>query len=262
MSECKKCFGVGVLWGREPTLCDCACAACAACGGLGWLWSTGQGPGPGGTVLTYEKSAPCKCALPPHRLARWKAAGVPSRYWHAGLASPPDAPPLDRWLFRWLARWNPGASGVWLHGPVGTGKTHAMIGALRAIVSLRVVGTGLPPKVQYVDVGLLLSQLKAEISTGGVEPRLRRLRSVSLLVLDELGRGRLTPWEMEILGDIIGHRYNEKRTTCVVANYSPAELRVRLADAADIAGERLVDRLVEVTEPYHLAGASRRGPTH
>jgi DNA replication protein DnaC len=118
-----------------------------------------------------------------------------------------------------------------LLGSYGVGKTH-----LAAAISHTVIERG--------DVALLavvpdlLDYLRATFApTSDVtyDTRFDQVRTVPLLILDDLGTEAATPWAREKLYQLINHRYQERLPTVITSNRALDELEPRLAS-------RLVDR--------------------
>jgi DNA replication protein DnaC len=76
-------------------------------------------------------------------------------------------------------------------------------------------------KARYVEISLLYATIRRgfqEGRSGGeiIEP----LSNVEVLAIDELGKGRGSPFELETLEELIARRYNAGRTTLFASNYS------------------------------------------
>ena len=116
----------------------------------------------------------------------------------------------------------------------------------------------------------LLGQLRAAYSAGkSDEAILGELVTVPILAIDEIGKGRLTEWEMSIIDDIISRRYNALKPLLGTTNYQwqrpsgtpvPAlasqEFKQTLGDRI---GSRAYSRLVEISIPLKVHGADYRG---
>ena len=97
---------------------------------------------------------------------------------------------------------------------------------------------------------------------------------VEVLVIDELGKGRNSPWEQNILDVIISQRYNNQKTTIFTSNYTDSRKttlveRVRGKDGMegdgetrdtllDRVGPRIYSRLKEMCDFLMLSGKDRR----
>lgn len=249
---CAACGGFGVAFRHDRGFASavrCVCHADCACE-RGWLFSTDD--------LGYRHTRRCpRCGTADDRAARWREAAIPARFWTARLD---DREELHRALARWAATWRPGAAGLFLHGPKGVGKTHATVAALRRVVMTRANEHGRAPHMRYVDLHDLWRELKdAMDDREGPRPAiLAALAEPSILVLDEVGVGRNTPWQVEQLGTLVGRRYNANRTTIFLTNHHPTVLEHELDAAIEFEGRRVVDRMREMSRPIAVEGESRR----
>ena len=156
-----------------------------------------------------------------------------------------------------------------LMGPPGTGKTHLLSG----FVYQCTITHGISCVFQGFTE--LLSELRQGYSDGKsdmeiIEPHLL----ADVLIIDDMGKGRNTPWELSILDTLITERYNRDRIVMVTTNYTEAEentLRERvlskdrseeeqfLSDTIrKRVGERIYSRLREMCYFEELNGPDRR----
>ncbi len=116
-----------------------------------------------------------------------------------------------------------------LSGPSGSGKT-----ALAAAVANHCLREGIP--TLFMPVPDLLDHLRAAFSPGSeisYDELFERVRTVPLLVLDDLGFQITTPWAEEKLFQLLNHRYNVKLPTVIaVADWSalPERILTRIAN--------------------------------
>ena len=97
-----------------------------------------------------------------------------------------------------------------LHGAYGAGKTHlAMAIAQRAAL-----------QVIWANCNELFSYLKTRFRID-FDEEVERIRKSELLVLDDLGANRGTPWQNEVLYGIINHRHAERMPTVITTNHNP-----------------------------------------
>ncbi len=102
-----------------------------------------------------------------------------------------------------------------LMGPCGAGKTHLAVAALRQIV-LR-GHTGL-----FYDYRELLKEIQGSYNPESQTSELGVLEPVltaDVLLLDDLGASKPSPWALETVGHILNSRYNERRITLLTTNY-------------------------------------------
>lgn len=138
-----------------------------------------------------------------------------------------------------------------LLGSYGTGKTH-----LAAAIANQVVELGGP--TLFLTVPDLLDWLRFSFDSddSSLEQRLEEIRSIHLLVLDDLGTQNATPWAEEKLYQIINHRYVNKLPMVVTTNLSLNEIDGRITS-------RLLDpdlvTLLEITAPDYRSPVSDEG---
>ena len=86
-----------------------------------------------------------------------------------------------------------------------------------------------------------------------------------VLVLDDLGAGRTTPWARDVMHDIIAQRYNEDRPMIITTNHlmgdEPATRRTasdqrleRPLTLRDRLGDALISRLYEMCRIIEIKG--------
>jgi DNA replication protein DnaC len=111
-----------------------------------------------------------------------------------------------------------------LLGSYGVGKTH-----LAAAIANEALDRHEP--VLFAVVPDLLDYLRATFgpqSTVAYDERFELVRSVSLLILDDLGTESATPWAREKLYQLINHRYNYHLATVITTNLKPEAIEPRI----------------------------------
>ncbi|MFZ5470733.1 MAG: ATP-binding protein [Myxococcota bacterium] len=269
--SCTQCHGRMYLYerrGEHAAAVPCTCIAqCPRCEGRGYVYGSreetfSQKVGP----KTYDVLSPCSCRLLDKRLARFNEADIPAVLAGADFESyrphNSEQARAKETVMEFAFRY-PDGRGFVLSGSVGTGKTHLLVAALaHAIVEKGA-------RAQYVEVSLLYATIRRgfqEGKSGGeiIGP----LSEVELLAIDELGKGRGSPFEMETLDELIARRYNAGRATLFATNFSLAPPEARrggyrstedLKSAAkeshqlsDRVGERIFSRLSEMCQFVEL----------
>ena len=166
--------------------------------------------------------------------------------------------------------------GLWFDGPVGTGKT-----SLAILVAKAAKDAGRSYAV--FPVPRLLAEIKRTFDRDASDSYMgffRRLCTVDLLVLDDLGAEKQTEWVLEQLYSIVNERWQDRRSIVVTTNVPDPdpEAPLRLlkqgtaqlqeligSDRLDRAGRaelsRIVERLEQVTaRAAELDGASDFDP--
>jgi DNA replication protein DnaC len=104
--------------------------------------------------------------------------------------------------------------GLWFDGPVGTGKT-----SLAVLVAKAAKDAGRSYAV--FPVPMLLAEIKRTFDRDASDNYLaffRRLCSVDVLVLDDLGAEKQTEWVLEQLYSIVNERWQDRRSIVVTTN--------------------------------------------
>ncbi len=225
---------------------------CAECGGSGWLLGEENG---------VEIARRCKCAEALERRRHLDKAGIPKRYRHCTLESfelwNPEDPTLAkarRSVQEFVDLYPSGEKGLLLMGSVGTGKTHLAVSALQQIMREKI------PLVRgrFADFASLVQEIQMTIDGPGSRGEiLRPLIAADLLVLDELGAGKTSPFVMDILYYLVNKRYLEDRVTIFTTNYSdfpkPGE-----ESLTDRVSQRIRSRLHEMCRRLELRGRDYR----
>jgi DNA replication protein DnaC len=178
---------------------------------------------------------------------------IPPRF-RAEIKLPPE---ITAWAERGTE-----AQGLYLAGPVGTGKTHAawMTLGLWCLVTGTIPYT---PRTQGVEgwstagpwlIFTRVTDLLDDLRPGDdSRQRVRDCQNARLLVLDDIGAEKASEWTAERLYTIVDHRYANCLPLIVTSNLPPSKL-------ADQTGERTASRLAEMCEVVAMTGTDRRRP--
>jgi DNA replication protein DnaC len=94
--------------------------------------------------------------------------------------------------------------------------------------------------------------------SGGSREILRPLIECDLLVLDELGAGKTSPWVMDLLYYLVNSRYLEDRLTIFTTNYSDFPKKTGEESLTDRVSQRIRSRLWEMCRRIELRGRDYR----
>ncbi len=225
---CAKCQGRKVTVERRGSYafaqqCECA-RTCEHCGGLGFVYerrtetvSGKMGP------RTYDVMVDCACRLRARRVSAFNEVKLPASVSHATFDNyrpfHPDQARAQKVSRSFTLGYSPKGDGrgFILSGPVGTGKTHLLGAALSHLALERGV------RCAYVEISLLYATIRRGFNEGKSGGEIiGPLSEVEVLAIDELGKGRGSPFELDTMDELIARRYNAGRTTLFATNYSLA----------------------------------------
>ncbi len=240
---------------RSEPFVEQACPL-GVCDGSGWI----LGP--------EDVARACECRE--QRLKRGRVRGVasaiPPRYRGVSFDRPPVSDMRRDMTTRHVVNAVQGfvddldqnlaaGKGMWLMGNTGTGKTTlGMLVAKTALAAGRTVAVYFTPK--------LLTQIRqtyqATESEDAYDAFFKRLTSVDLLYIDDLGSERHTDWVVEQLYALVNERYENQRSMLVTSN-AKRDVEEGRKQLEDQIGSRTVSRLIEICDdPLPLFGSDRR----
>lgn len=168
-----------------------------------------------------------------------KAARIPRRYEHCTFE---DFYLLDKTLERarkaareWVELWPAVPHGLMFIGAPGTGKTHLAVALGRALVAEK------GARVLFWEQRELLKALQGTFDAGSDQRESEILRPVveaEVLILDDLGAGRTTPWARDVMHDVIAQRYNEDRPMIITSNHRTGDE----VDSRKVSGDSRLER--------------------
>ncbi len=151
--------------------------------------------------------------------------------------------------------------GLVLCGPYGCGKTHLSVAILNSLILNR------GARGIFRSYSDMLQQLQATFTTRYVEDEDRDVQVTAydiisdvlecdVLVLDDIGKEKLTDWNLSMLYHLINQRYNHRRSTIVTTNLPwmlpmPARGQESLRERV---GEAVHSRLEQMCCVVEIAG--------
>lgn len=232
--------------------------ACIECGGSGSvLYKNEKG-------YTYIDICSV-CGIVRRKVKLYNLTGIPAKYWEIlaldGFHPKNESQRVALMYVDDFVKQYPLKKGFLLMGGPGRGKTHLAIGAISELTLERGV------KCMFKDFFHLLSELKDAYSHGTPENAvLFPLIETEVLVIDELGKGKSSEWELNILDQLISKRYNSSKTTLITTNYVSREHIAKIKEGQQIledkVGERIASRLYEMCEFIHIEGDDHRGESY
>lgn len=145
-----------------------------------------------------------------------------------------------------------GGAGLYIHGGVGAGKTHAASAMARLFAEAGY-------DVAFTTAKGMLERVKATFDEGGTEAAVARYAKCDVLVLDDLGKEDATEWSVGTVFSVLDARYEDMRPTIVTSNYAPGALADRLARRGErVTAEAIASRISQTCRPVCLGGRDRR----
>jgi DNA replication protein DnaC len=240
---------------------------CPHCGGSGW--KTVERSEEGARALAADRpgssagepkmvwAVPCDCTTGDRTERALGKARVPERYRQCDFANyeadnefdGPSRAELDSWnrslaqaklmVQKFAQEYSPvrelqAEQGLLLMGPCGVGKTHLVVAALKEIVLRGHSGL-------FYDYRELLKEIQDSYNPENQSTEMSVLEPVlktEVLVLDDVGSSKPSPWALETVGHILNSRYNEKRVTLLSTNYLDADSAAAPPNSQRVAGLR------------------------
>lgn len=177
---------------------------------------------------------------------------LPRRYWDCRLETARVTKDNGAVLagIRVYAEGFPTAEGIFITGPVGTGKTHLVSCLANHLINREI-------RVLFGNVLDLLGRIRKSYDHDSQEDEWRildELTTVPLLIIDDLGKEKVTAWVEQNLYHIVDARYRENKPLVITSNYGLSELESRYEEV----GPALASRISEMCEGKILGGQDWR----
>jgi DNA replication protein DnaC len=147
---------------------------------------------------------------------------LPAKYQAARLSKVPEECPHYKLIHEWVynIKDKVGGPGLYLYGDLRRGKS-----SCAAIIQKAAMANGI------ITLWITYRRLheyainKEEHMFDSYLTMIDRIRSVDLLIIDEVEVKENKKWTVEVLEDIVRDRYQQKKTTILTSNQSPDLLR-------------------------------------
>lgn len=208
--------------------------------------------------------------------AVWSSCSIPPRLAEASFDSfKPDCPEKEQALMKCRTFAENGmdnifrGQGIFLQGPVGTGKSHLGVATLRFIMENNIDHFGRPTNEILMagepvykgfycsmhSVVDLLGMLRESFNVDQVKASARRIlhraRSDAIVILDDIGAEKPSEWVQEQLYALIDLRYRMQRSTFFTTNCTLKQLESQI-------GSRIVSRIFEMCDGVKVSGTDWR----
>ncbi len=145
--------------------------------------------------------------------------------------------------------------GIYLYGSFGSGKTYLLSALMNELAKKDV-------KSIIVHVPEMLRELKESLDSD-YRDKFNLLKTVPILVLDDIGAEYLTNWTRdEVLEPLLHHRMNENLPTFFTSNLSMEELEkhfiLQNTSIDKINARRIIERIKKLADPVALISKNIR----
>lgn len=181
-----------------------------------------------------KEAAEAKAATEERVLRAIMRAGIPKRYHKA------DTDRID------LIEASH-SSGLYLWGPVGSGKTH-----IASAIGIEAIKSG--RRVKFVKAGTV----SAMLGYNNLVDTMEIFRNPDLLIIDDLGMDNFSDWSTSRMRLAIDTRYDTGKPTIITSNYSRSQLAKLVAKSDDTTARAIASRICEMTIPALIEGKDRR----
>lgn len=152
---------------------------------------------------------------------------------------------------------SPNQKGLYIYGDMGIGKSFMLAAMAHELSEKKAVATTMLHYPSFVI------DIKNAINSGTVKEEIDAVKSVPILILDDIGAEQTTSWVRdEILQVILQHRMLEELPTFFTSNYSLENLEAKLGNikGADESwqAKRVMERVRYLAKDVHLQGENRR----
>jgi len=135
--------------------------------------------------------------------------------------------------------------GIYLWGPIGTGKTYAAYAIKKQLMEEQGINTRLLSAPEMFDL------IRDDFKNKDTFNRERIMSNRGILIIDDLGVEKPSEWVSETIFKIIDKRYREMIPTIITSNLQLGELSEHL-------GDRVASRITEMCDVIKLDGSDRR----
>jgi len=209
-------------------------------------------------VKEREIARPCQCRQNDVRMLKVDHANIPLRFVGTELKSyfpdkeNPSQARAKKASAKFVADYPAVSVGLLFHGSTGVGKTRLLCCIGNQLIKEKGC------EVIYIDWNDLAREMKsgedaASRDFATISQLIQRLARVELLLFDELGASRPSPWVEDNIYYLINRRYNDNRVTLFASNFFDSEETL-----SERIGARIRSRLFEMASSVEIKGADYR----
>jgi len=209
-----------------------------------------------------EIARPCQCRRNEIRLLKVNHANIPLRFVGTELKSyfpdkeNPSQAKAKKLSAKFIADYPAVSNGLLFHGATGVGKTRLLCSIGNELIKAKGC------EVIYIDWNDLAREMKsgedaASRDFATISQLIQRLARVELLLFDELGASRPSPWVEDNIYYLINRRYNDNLVTLFASNFFDSKIGSE-ETLSERIGLRIRSRLFEMAGSVEIRGADYR----
>jgi DNA replication protein DnaC len=226
---------------------------CTICQDSGWVLVK---------VGEREIARPCTCRHSSVQALRAGNANIPLRFLGTELKSyfPDKANPSQgrakKAAEKFIADYPAVDSGLLFQGGTGVGKTRLLCCIGNQLIKEK------DADVLYIDWNDLTREMRsgedaASRDFSNIGQLIQRLARADLLLFDELGSSRPSPWVEDNIYFLVNRRYNDNRVTLFASNFFDKKVAGE-ETLSERIGNRIRSRLYEMARSVEIMGADYR----
>lgn len=227
---------------------------CKKCNDTGWVVQK-----KGETEIAQK----CDCQEMDQFLSKCRKANIPQRFLTAKLEDyypdkdSPSQAKAKKIIEKFINDYPSVTEGLLLQGKTGIGKTR-----LLCTIATELVKKNMNIDIYYIDWNDLIREMRSGEEHGSrdfnaINQLIKRLYSVNLLLFDEIGASRMSPWVLDNIYYLFNKRYNSQKITVCATNYYDKSIKNQETLIKRI-GERIRSRLFEMTQIVEIGGKDLR----
>ncbi|MDA3931482.1 MAG: primosomal protein DnaI [Tenericutes bacterium] len=164
---------------------------------------------------------------------------------------------IHRYILEFLKKFdkNHFMKGMYISGEYGSGKTYILAALANELAKEDY-------KIIFAYYPDLVRELKSSIGTGDLEQKIRKLKSIDILFLDDIGGEYFSKFiRDEVLGSILQHRLLDNKPTFLSSNFKVDELMKVIKDSdarhETVSALRIIQRIRRMTQEFILKDMPR-----
>ncbi|HEX7502021.1 MAG TPA: ATP-binding protein [Acidobacteriota bacterium] len=226
---------------------------CTKCHDSGWVLVK---------VDDREIARPCQCRRDDLQSLKASNANIPQRFLGTELKSYfPDKAnqsqaKAKKAAEKFIADYPAVEGGLLFQGATGVGKTRLLCCIGNQLIKEK------DAEVLYIDWNDLTREMRSGEDTSNrdfstIGQLLQRLTRAELLLFDELGASRPSPWVEDNIYYLVNRRYNDNRITLFASNFYDKKIGSE-ETLSERIGNRIRSRLYEMARSVEIMGADYR----